>query len=39
MRCCNHIGRTDLKEINDAVENIEVKGDRYPEQLQKLINR
>jgi aryl-alcohol dehydrogenase-like predicted oxidoreductase len=33
------LSRTDLKEINDAVGNIEVKGDRYPEQLQKLINR
>ncbi len=29
----------DLKEINDAVSNIEVAGNRYPEQLQKTVNR
>jgi aryl-alcohol dehydrogenase-like predicted oxidoreductase len=33
------LSKTDLKEISDAVGQIEVKGDRYPEQLQKLINR
>jgi aryl-alcohol dehydrogenase-like predicted oxidoreductase len=29
----------DLKEINEAVEKIKVKGDRYSEQAQKMINR
>ena len=29
----------DLKEINDAVLTIEVQGARYPEQMQKMINR
>jgi aryl-alcohol dehydrogenase-like predicted oxidoreductase len=28
-----------LKDINDAVSNIEVQGARYPEQLQKLVGR
>ena len=29
----------DLKEINDAVVKIEVQGARYPEQMQKMVNR
>jgi aryl-alcohol dehydrogenase-like predicted oxidoreductase len=29
----------DLKEINDALSNIDVHGDRYSEQAQKMINR
>ena len=29
----------DLKEINDAVSQVEVQGARYPEQLQKLVGR
>jgi aryl-alcohol dehydrogenase-like predicted oxidoreductase len=29
----------DLKEINDALSTIEVQGNRYNEQSQKLINR
>ena len=29
----------DLKEINEAVAKIEVQGNRYPEQMQKMINR
>jgi aryl-alcohol dehydrogenase-like predicted oxidoreductase len=29
----------DLKEINETVSNIEVHGNRYPEQLQKLVGR
>ena len=29
----------DLKEIYDAVSQVEVQGDRYPEQLQKLVGR
>jgi len=29
----------DLTEINDAVARIEVQGNRYPEQTQKMINR
>ena len=29
----------DLKEINDALSKIEVQGARYPEQMQKMINR
>lgn len=30
---------SDLKIIQDAVDQIDVKGDRYPEQMQKMINR
>jgi aryl-alcohol dehydrogenase-like predicted oxidoreductase len=30
---------TDLKEINEAVAKIEVQGARYPDQLQKMVNR
>lgn len=33
------LSTTDLKEINDAFEKIEVQGARYPEQMQKLIDR
>ncbi len=29
----------DLREINEAADNIEVQGNRYPESFQKLINR
>jgi aryl-alcohol dehydrogenase-like predicted oxidoreductase len=29
----------DLKKINEAVDKIEVQGNRYPEQMQKMINR
>jgi len=30
---------SDLKQINDAVSNVEVQGARYPEDLQKLVGR
>jgi aryl-alcohol dehydrogenase-like predicted oxidoreductase len=30
---------SDLKEINDALSNIEVQGNRYSEQAQKMVNR
>jgi len=30
---------TDLKEINEALSNIEVQGNRYSEQAQKMVNR
>ncbi|KAA9034430.1 aldo/keto reductase [Ginsengibacter hankyongi] len=30
---------SDLKEINEAVSKIDVQGDRYPEQMQRMINR
>ncbi|HTI08816.1 MAG TPA: aldo/keto reductase [Puia sp.] len=33
------LGTGDLKAINDAVAKIEVQGARYPEQMQKMINR
>lgn len=29
----------DLKEINEAVSQVEVQGARYPERLQKMIDR
>lgn len=33
------LSTTDLKEINEAVAKIEVQGARYPEQLQKMVDR
>ena len=33
------LNNNELKEINQAVSNIEVQGARYPEQLQKLVGR
>lgn len=33
------LNENDLKEINEAVANIEVKGARYSEQAQKMVNR
>ncbi len=30
---------TDLKKINEALSNIEVQGNRYSEQAQKMVNR
>lgn len=33
------LGTDDLKEINDAVANIEIVGARYSEQAQKMVNR
>ena len=33
------LNANDLKEINEAVSKIEVQGARYPEQMQKMINR
>jgi aryl-alcohol dehydrogenase-like predicted oxidoreductase len=33
------LNASDLKEINEAVSKIEVQGARYPEQMQKMINR
>ena len=33
------LGDDDLKAIHDAVIKVEVKGDRYPEQMQKMVNR
>lgn len=33
------LGGSDLKEINDALSKIEVQGDRYSEQAQKMIDR
>jgi aryl-alcohol dehydrogenase-like predicted oxidoreductase len=33
------LGDGDLKEINAAVSKIEVQGARYPEQMQKMVNR
>jgi hypothetical protein len=29
----------ELKKITEAVDNVEVQGNRYPEQMQKMINR
>jgi aryl-alcohol dehydrogenase-like predicted oxidoreductase len=33
------LGTSDLKAINDVVAKIEVQGARYPEQMQKMVNR
>jgi hypothetical protein len=33
------LNESDLKEINEAITKIEVKGARYNEQAQKMINR
>jgi aryl-alcohol dehydrogenase-like predicted oxidoreductase len=33
------LSTNDLEEIDEAVANIEVQGNRYPEQMQKMINR
>jgi aryl-alcohol dehydrogenase-like predicted oxidoreductase len=34
-----HLSRDDLREIEDAVSQIEVHGARYPEHLQKMVGR
>jgi aryl-alcohol dehydrogenase-like predicted oxidoreductase len=33
------LAESDLKEINEALSNIEVQGNRYSEQAQKMVNR
>ena len=33
------LGDNDLTKINEVLSKIEIKGERYPEQVQKMINR